>query len=243
MMCLAAAIAALLIPTASWVAHAHRSETSWSLVVLFDVSASMRLGPREADALLGAVHDGMFARLAPGDRVRIAAFASEIRLSSLDGSGDDAMDVLRDALTGEPEWRYGPSRLWDAVDTASAAIANDPGQRVVVVVSDGEASGNELSRAEVAANLRARAVDLWVIHVVNSWGDPSLRTFATSVGGRVFDGNPRRKPDPKRSALGGALAEVLEAIRALARERTPSVFPYMENARRMYANPFLAAYI
>jgi hypothetical protein len=225
---LAVAIAALLIPTTSWVAQAHRSETSWSMVVLFDVSASMRLGPREADALLGAVHDGLLARLAPGDRVRIGAFASEIRLSPLDSPGDDAMDVLRAALTGEPEWRYGPSRLWDAVDMASAAIANDPGQRVVVLVSDGEASGNELNRAEVAANLRARAVDLWVIHVVNSWGDPSLRTFATSFGGRVFDGNPGRKPDPKRSALARALAQVLETIPALARERTPSDFPYRD---------------
>jgi hypothetical protein len=211
------AVAVLLVQIASGAGPGEPSGGDWSLVVMFDVSASMRLGSDESEALLRAVGDGLVARLTPQDRVRIGAFASEIRLPLPDTERQDAVGVLEQSLTGDAEWRYGPSRLWDAVDAASTAIATDSGRRVVVVVSDGAASGNELSRAQVAANLRARGVNLWMIRVGRTFGDDRLRAFVTAFGGRVFNGYPGR-PDPDRTALAGALTEILEVLTAAARE-------------------------
>lgn len=190
------------------------SRTDWTLVVLVDVSISMHLEPREATAVLAAVHDGLVARLAPQDRARIGAFASEIRLPSPDRARDDPMSILRDSLTGDAEWRYGPSRLWDAVDMASAALAAEPGARFVVVVSDGQAAGNELSRAQVARNLQDRGVSLWVISVIPGIADDQLRAFASANGGRLFKGYLDHHHDLDKTALADALTAVLEALRA-----------------------------
>lgn len=212
---LAAVLAALLTLIPGRAGVDTRADGEWSLVLLFDVSFSMRLGPRESEALLAAVEKGLVARLRPEDRVRIGTFASEIRLPPAGNDLQDVMGVLRQSLTDDPEWRYGTSRLWDAIDAATADISTDSGYRVVVVVTDGAATGNEFTRADIAARLKERGVHLWMVHIVFSFGDERLRPFVTEMGGRVFDGNPGRKPDPSRTALSRALADVLEALRAL----------------------------
>lgn len=197
---------------------AERCGTGWSLVVLFDVSASMGLGPRESEALLAAVRVALVTRQTSEEHIRVGVFASEVRLSARCGKPEDAIRVLQEALTGDGAGTYGPSRLWDAVEEASGVVAAEPGHRVVVVVSDGRATGNAISRAQVADSLRARGVDLWVIRALPGFGDDALRAFASAIDGQIFDGHAGRRPDPGRTALTRALSEVLEALRAGALE-------------------------
>lgn len=212
---------AVLAAVASAAAVPVQRESTWSLMVLFDVSASMRLGQREAAALEVALHQGLVARLEPSDRVRIGVFAAEVRLSPGGQDPSTLTPYFRKLLAGDAEWRYGPSRLWDAVEAASQEIQSDPGRRVVVVVSDGRASGNKIGRADVAAGLRARQVELWVIRCCPAMGpsmaEDQLRAFAVANGGRVFKDNLGRRPDPDRKALIEAFSQVVLALRELGR--------------------------
>lgn len=204
----------IVLATVDWTGVAQQPRRG-SLIVMFDVSASMRLGERETEPFLAAVRDGLLARLTPADRVLTGAFASEIRLVSSDQepTNQNQLDGLRQAVTGEPGWRYGPSRLWDAVTAAVARVANAPLPRVVVVVTDGEASGNESSSADVAEKLRNHNVSLWAVSVRAGLGDSRLRAFTLANRGRIFTGYVSRQPDPQRRALATALAEVLDAFR------------------------------
>jgi len=209
----------LLLLTVHWEALAQRSG-SGSLVVMFDVSASMGLGDRETEPFLGAVRDGLLTRLTPQDRVAIGVFASEIRLASSSGAATRQLDELRQIVSKDADWRYGPSRLWDAVEAGVAMLETEPRPRVVVVVSDGEASGNESGSAHVAEKLRIRDVSLWVVSFRPGLGDSRLRAFAIGMQGRVFAGYMSRQPDPQRTGLAAALAEVLDAFRRAGRSRS-----------------------
>jgi hypothetical protein len=185
----------------------------WSLVVLVDLSVSMQLGQAESDIVLDALRNGLLNLLTAQERVRIGAFASGVRFFR---TGDDPMAVLntlQTALQDRTAWRDGPSRLWDAVDDASALIASDPGRRVVLVLSDGEASGNALGRVRVAANLRSRGASLWAIAVRPGFGDDRLREFIIKNGGQVFVSHLGRQDDSKKPALATAFSQVLVALR------------------------------
>lgn len=195
---------------ASQIGPVDRRTESWSLLVLFDVSVSMQLGPKEADALLAGAIDGLSAPLEPNQRARVGAFASQVRLPSSTSASGDVMHELRRALSGDPEWRFGPSRIWDAVDAGSLALAADPGRRVLLLVTDGRAGGNRLSREEVVANLRGRNVELWLFSVP-SRGNEQLRAFAHQNGGRVFGASPGTPAD-LRTALRDVLIEVVAAL-------------------------------
>jgi hypothetical protein len=94
------------------------------------------------------------------------------------------------------EW-LGPSPIWDAVDGAVAALADEPGHRAIVLITDGQASGNVHGYSDVSAQAALAGVSVSIVAedsmlptmpltTLASYGnDPALRlrSMADFTGG------------------------------------------------------------
>ncbi len=129
------------------------------LIVMLDVSGSMAGNL----PLLRAASDQLFARLRPGDAVRVGTFGHDIEISEPFTRDPVALRAaLPDAIAPD-----GPTPLWRAVDRALDAFGDDVEERpVILVLSDGKDSGpisfreRYVSQAEVID--RARAEDVMI---------------------------------------------------------------------------------
>ena len=104
------------------------------LVLMLDVSGSMEGNL----ALLREASEQLFARLRPGDRLRIGTFGEEIVISP---SFTSDLRELRAALPTSirPD---APTPLWRALDRALDAFKDEGDERpVILVLSDGKDSG------------------------------------------------------------------------------------------------------
>lgn len=100
-----------------------------TVVLMLDMSESMmneRERVRQAAQRLVAV-------LQPADRVRIGTFGDEIGISPW-LTGDKA---LLGRILQEEVWAGGQTPLWSAVKAAMTSIADEPGRRVVLTLTDG----------------------------------------------------------------------------------------------------------
>lgn len=146
--------------------------SSLTLVILVDVTASLHLcpagvagipstaGPRTSASFSSMRRPGLIPPAVPRfrlegigneDRVRVGAIGRTLKLS--DRFTADSSQLGRDwgAVFGLPpiEW-LGPSPIHDAVFEAVTLAAAEPGRRAVIVVTDGQASGNRHGYREVA---------------------------------------------------------------------------------------------
>ena len=149
--------------------------------------------------------------------VRIGAFASELRLAS---TLDEVIKSRPDSgfLAGDQQWRYGPSRLWDAVTEAAAVLATNPGRKVILVVTDGKATGNRIGPAAALSLLQQHKTELWMVSLIRGLGDDHLRSLVTREGGRIFEGPPRTRQQDRREFVASAVAN---AIKSLSSKKLP----------------------
>ena len=104
------------------------------------------------------------------------------------------------------DWSVGlndASRIWDAVDLGVSALESEAGRRAIVLLTDGEASGNRLGVADVIRHARASNVAVSVI----------------GSGGWVLSMDlPTRGPTP-RSALEALTSETGDICACCSRQR------------------------
>jgi len=101
-----------------------------TVVLLLDMSGSMArefVNVRESTSYF-------FSTLLPDDRVRLGTFGQEVAISPV-LSGD--REVLERILE-EEVWPGGYTPLWTAIRDGMRSLAEEPGRRVVVTLSDGE---------------------------------------------------------------------------------------------------------
>lgn len=129
-----------------------------TIVLLLDTSPSIAYVSK-VDEIVG----GMAAVLRAGDRMTIGRFGPDIVIDPVftrDGAG--LRDAARSAWDRERDYA-GPSPLWDALNTAIGALESEPGRRVVIVVTDGKATGSlttfsAVVRHAVLANVEVDAI-------------------------------------------------------------------------------------
>jgi hypothetical protein len=116
-----------------------------------------RLGP--------ALEKGFIGRLRPVERAVIGYFgASGLSLSkALTNDRQELLAEVRNAIAVAPSERLGPSPLWDSLAIAIPLAAQQPFPRAVMVWTDGEATGNHRSYAEVRDLAVARRVPVVVV--------------------------------------------------------------------------------
>jgi Ca-activated chloride channel family protein len=120
-----------------------------TVVLLLDMSASMM--PRLIRVRDSTLH--FIDALLPEDRARIGSFGAEIAISPI-LSGDRA-ELTR--IAREELWPGGGTPLWNAMYAGMESLADEPGRRVVLVLTDGMDSGRLGGWKGSADDVRNRA--------------------------------------------------------------------------------------
>ena len=192
-----------------------------TIVFLVDVSASVtaRL-PR--DVLEEDVEKALIDVLQAGEQLRIGGFGKEIVLNSgLSSNRRQLRGELRSAISHRREDLFGPSPIWDATYQAIESFPPTEGRRVLILLTDGRATGNVHSVEEVA---RAAAQNGIAIHIVGQDREYQLRQDATTAvavrpgnalrwladvtGGQFISGMTWRERGPAR-----ALTQIMTGLR------------------------------
>jgi VWFA-related protein len=138
-------------------------EQPLSVVLLLDASISLEY-MLERKALRSAIEKWFVDRLAPQDRVQVGSFNRQIAIGPpIVASPRALLAAVRTALDPRDQDAFGPSPIWDAVDSAVAALAQAGGRRAVLLVTDGRATGNRHGPEESGARASAAAVTVSVL--------------------------------------------------------------------------------
>jgi hypothetical protein len=193
-----------------------------------ELKASPGVARHDFPGLVHAIERLFVPALRPGDRLSVGGFAGEqLRLSEEFLSGRRAQLAAVDTVVGrlarelQSRWRSarpltppsplrtipdadwtGASPIWAAVVSTASLLASQPPPRAIVLVTDGQATGNRWSLADAALEAAARGVAVHVMYQPEWWGDRPhphvdgdrfLRPLAEWTGGvfRVNDGVAR----------------------------------------------------
>jgi hypothetical protein len=119
---------------------------------------------RPLDLFLEPIRRGLLRHLQSSDRIRFATISRQIRLSPGFRSERAALELdAREALRIPDDDRYGPSPIWDGVDAAVTALEPEPGQRAIILVTDGFSTGNRHGLAEVTRRAALAGVAVYVV--------------------------------------------------------------------------------
>jgi hypothetical protein len=149
--------------------------------------------------------------LGPDDDLGVGSFAGQ-RLTFSRGFTSNQVDrlaafkeVVSAGVVPLADW-YGPSRMWDAVAAGATQFLTGAPFKSILLVTDGQSSGNRLSHAEAITAAVAQGVVVHVICQKSSWdptlgpsGDTFVRRLAEQTGGLiriddVMDRDPWDKP-------------------------------------------------
>lgn len=171
------------------------------VAVVMDISGSMRMGQRTADARLAANH--IFSSLSGDDQA--AVFSFDTMLSEVQGFTSDRGKL--EAAVKDVEPPFGQTSLYDAIaDTARmVAAASKSGPRglpqrsAVIVLTDGVDTKSRMQPNEVAVAASAIDVPVYVVTVVSVVDDPrknederdaalasDLQELSRRTGGELF---------------------------------------------------------
>jgi hypothetical protein len=204
-----------------------------TLCIVVDVTASMGLvlqfgfDRAAADDHITSTMAGLTDLLEPGDRVRFGRIARTIAFGPGFVPRKGAGGAVR-VLTVPAADRYGPSPVWDAIDQAVELLDGESGRRAVIAWTDGRASGNRLSRFDVARRARAAGIPVHVVappteRLIRQTGETAARIrpavylewLAGATGGQLREAIPE-PARPHGNAL-KAFGEILEALRSTGR--------------------------
>ena len=138
------------------------------------------------DLFLEPVVEGVIRRLGPQDRLRIGRVARTTTLSpTFSGDPTELVRVTQWALDIDEGGRYGPTPLWDAVDTGVSALEFEGGRRALILVTDGMSTGNHLPLdAAIAHAVRAQVI---VSVLGETWGQRPRVAFRRTSGWAASD--------------------------------------------------------
>ena len=155
-----------------------------TIVVLLDDSPSMHAS-KPSTTVAGTA---FIRRLRPGDRATVGVFSRTVTL-------DRALTSDTDELIG----RLGVSSpvmagtaLWDALNAAMAVLEDEPGRRVVLVLTDGDDNTSEMTSVAMAERAIREGVMVYAIGIRGTEGRLSrgLKDLARDTGGFFFELKP-----------------------------------------------------
>jgi VWFA-related protein len=173
-----------------------QSDGPVKIALLFDISGSMRLGTKAADARQAARH--LFSAMGPTDEA--AVFAFDTRLDRVAGFTSE-IKLLSEALE-RVEPPYGQTSLYDAVaETARAVVLDGSGagplhRTAIVVLTDGIDTRSRLTSEQVSAVASGIDIPVYIVAVMSPIDDPrqagmvvtdsALMNLARWTGGELF---------------------------------------------------------
>ncbi|MEZ5319424.1 MAG: hypothetical protein R2752_18635 [Vicinamibacterales bacterium] len=159
--------------------------------------------------------------LQPGDRATIGAVTDRLILEPgfADTGAQFEASAWRLLAKADAAVRWTTTPLWDAVDASITALESAPPPRLVVLVTDGRATGNRLGLDEVARHAVSAGVSVHIVLGLDQDGDPAIRPssearrLAESTGG-LFESYAFVRTSPGREIEGPAarVRQVMEAL-------------------------------
>jgi len=171
------------------------------VAVLMDVSGSMRMAQRTADARRAAEH--VFANLATADEA--AVFSFDTMLAEVQGFTTDRAKLQASLTDIDPP--FGQTSLYDAIASTAKMVADAsrsgaaalPQRSAVVVITDGVDTRSKMSPSEVSVVASGIDVPVYIFAVVASVDDPretedqrraaaasNLQELARNTGGELL---------------------------------------------------------
>jgi len=143
-------------------------------VAMWDVSESLTPHRDRVRAAAVAFAEAMW----PGDRFRFGTFGTEVVFSPHLTADKN---LLR-RIVKEEFWFGGPTPLWSTVEQGLTTIASETGERIMVVVSDGDANGVG-SRKDLRVDIQRADIGLYAIGFTEAGFKNDLRDLADESGG------------------------------------------------------------
>jgi Ca-activated chloride channel family protein len=185
--------------------------TPFTAVLMLDTSGSMTLN---LDLVKDAAEQ-FIIRMLPDDRAKVGAFNDKIQIEP-EGDFVSDRDRLIRIMKNELDFGY-PTRLFDAVDQAIAALRGIEGRRVVIAFTDGDDNASKLGRGDVLERARMEETMIYGIGLesdyfngqqrVRSRPDRGLKNLAEETGGGFFDLK-------KKDELGPAFTRIAQELRS-----------------------------
>ena len=124
-------------------------------------------------------------RLLPADRACLGTFSHVV---TLDPQLTGRADALVARLGAPAPWPAGTA-VWDAIEAGRAALADEGGRRVILVVTDGEDNASRVDPDVTRASLQREGVMVYALAVRGRFGlDMSdLGALANATGGRSIE--------------------------------------------------------
>ena len=173
-----ALVAAVPLLAGARAPHAARSTSAaLSVTLVYDLSVGVSSVPLAKDEGFKRIVQWVVAELKPADQLRVGLLTEGRRLTRPFEShelGTLWPDVITKASVPDAE-RFGASPLWDNLDAVVRAIAQDPGRRAILILTDGRSTGNHISVHTLIADATAFGVSIWPIPV-RSVGSGTSRT-------------------------------------------------------------------
>ena len=203
------------------------------VAVLVDVSGSMRMAQRTAEARRAADH--IFANLAGGDEA--AVFSFDTMLSEVQTFTADRAKLQ--AAVGGVNKPYGQTSLYDAIAATARMVAGAsksgasglPQRSAVVVITDGVDTRSRMTANQVAEAASGIDVPVYILAVVSIVDDPretddgqrvaaasNLQDLARGTGGELFISSaPAHASIAARQIIGELRHQYVLAFEASAR--------------------------
>jgi hypothetical protein len=173
-----------------------------SVALVLDLTASgfWPGGASVEGSVAQTLRDHVLAILPNDTAMLIGSFGRSVRWSG-EFSNDRSEQIrqLQSASSLPESDRTGPSPVWDAVNESLAALQPRPGRQAVLLVTDGQATGNRLGLTEVADRAIGAAVSINVVFTGASGLIRQTRETAAGV-------HPERPLIQLASATGGYYA-------------------------------------
>jgi len=178
-----------------------RSRSELNIVMLVDGTASQPLKRYE---IVTGVTTGFLPNLQAGDRARMAYLGNPPILTNwLPTDRTAALNAVRPSLDRLP---LESSPIWDTIDLCVQALQQVPEPRVLLLMTDGRATGNKIGLDDAERRALEGKVTISVVSEGGEWlipqfvgspdrvrSDVSLRRLADETGGLYMpDGTARR---------------------------------------------------
>jgi Ca-activated chloride channel family protein len=158
------------------------------IAVLFDISGSMSVATRGAEAQQAARH--LFGAMRTGDQA--ALFSFDTRLDLVHGFTSDFANL--ETAIGRVERPYGQTSLYDAIAETARVVAEQAGGRgrvpqraAVVVLTDGIDTKSRLTAPEVSGIASSIDVPVYVVAVMSPIDDPNRLEEENVISGALKD--------------------------------------------------------
>lgn len=148
-----------------------------TIAVMLDDSPSLQ----EVRGTIAAAGEALIRALKPGDRATVGLFSRTVRIEGhLTGDHDELLARLQTSLPP-----MAGTALWDALSAGLSVVEDEPGRRVVLLMTDGDDNSSDVDPSIVTERVLRGGVMLYAVGIQSKEGrlNKGVASLAAVTGG------------------------------------------------------------